>query len=148
MYSPFSVRDAVKAYCPELVDTIYKRAPYGAKEAFDEIYDRWQRIYDTGEQWFKEPISPSIPLSIKRSPDSDKGAQEAITKECENEIFSMYLNVMLVEMPSDLFQNTVEAVNILGGEMARIHIAGHDITTQELADAYNTANPKGNKVYT
>lgn len=147
MYSPFSVRDAVNSYCPELVDTIYRRAPYGTKEAFDEIYDRWQKIYDTGEQWFKEPVSPSVPLSIKRSPDSDKGAQEAITKECDKEIFDMYLHIMLLGLSSEIFQNTVEAVSILGTETAHIHIAGHDITTQELADAYNAANPKGNKVY-
>lgn len=50
MYSTFSVRDAVKTACPELVDTIYRRAPYKFKEAFDEIYDHWQHIYDTGEQ--------------------------------------------------------------------------------------------------
>lgn len=50
MYSTFSVRDAVKTACPELVDTIYRRAPYKSKEAFDEIYDHWQHIYDTGEQ--------------------------------------------------------------------------------------------------
>lgn len=47
MYSTFSVRDAVKTACPELVNTIYRRAPYKFKEAFDEIYDHWQHIYDT-----------------------------------------------------------------------------------------------------
>lgn len=79
MYSTFSVRDAVKTACPELVDTIYRRAPYKSKEAFDEIYDHWQHIYDTGEQWAKEPIAPSVPLTIKRSPDSDLTAQKAIS---------------------------------------------------------------------
>ena len=144
-YSPFSVRDAVKDSCPEMVETIYGHAPFSAKEAFDEIYDRWQRVYDNGDLWFDSIAF--VPSPTKRFPCSDKSAQEAITKECDKEIFAMYLHVMLMEMPSDLFQNTVEAVSILGGsDMARIHIAGHDITVQGLADAYNEANPKKNKI--
>ena len=55
-YSPFSVRDAVKDSCSEMIETIYGHAPFSAKEAFDEIYDRWQRIYDNGDLWF-DPIA-------------------------------------------------------------------------------------------
>lgn len=66
MYSTFSVRDAVKTACPELVDTIYRRAPYKSKEATDDAY---------------------------------------------------------------------------------IHIAGHDITSEQLVTAWNAANPKKEKIY-
>ena len=124
MYSTFSVRDAVKTACPELVDTIYRRAPYKFKEAFDEIYDHWQHIYDTGEQWAKEPIAPSVPLTIKRSPDSDLTAQKAITAECDKELFALYLHIMCMDMPGNIVHGAAVAVNIFGTDDAHIHIAG------------------------
>ena len=147
MYSTFSVRDAVKTACPELVDTIYRCAPYKSKEAFDEIYDHWQHIYDTGEQWAKEPIAPSVPLTIKRSPDSDLTAQKAITAECDKELFALYLHIMCMDMPGNIVHGAAVTVNIFGTDDAHIHIAGHDITPEQLVTAWNAANPKKEKIY-
>ena len=147
MYSTFSVRDAVKTACPELVDTIYRRAPYKSKEAFDEIYNHWQHIYDTGEQWAKEPIAPSVPLTIKRSPDSDLTAQKAITAECDKELFALYLHIMCMDMPGNIVHGAAVTVNIFGTDDAYIHIAGHDITPEQLVTAWNAANPKKEKIY-
>ena len=145
-YSPFSVRDAVKALSPELVSAIDSHIPYESYEAFEAIYDRWQKIYDTGSQWTKEPIAPSVPLTLQRAPESDPTAQKAIAAECDKELFKLFLFVSLTEFSREMAYAAAQTVYLLGGKEARIHLAGHDISPKEFADAWNKANHKEKRI--
>ena len=54
---------------------------------------------------------------------------------------------MCMDMPGNIVHGAAVTVNIFGTDDAHIHIAGHDITSEQLVAAWNAANPKKEKIY-